>query len=107
MRGELGAAAAADLGLAPGTPLAAGGGDDQSATFGVGVVEPGELSIGTGSSTSWRLVEAETAPDPTGLIGVAPHVVPDRVIGEMVAVGTGTSFRWFRDAFGAGASYGS
>jgi sugar (pentulose or hexulose) kinase len=105
VRGELGAAAAAALGLAPGTAFVAGGGDDQSATFGVGVVEPGELSIGTGSSTSWRLVAAETAPDPTGLIGVAPHVVPGRVIGEMVAVGTGTSFRWFREAFGAGASY--
>ena len=105
VRGQLGAAAASALGLAPGTVLAAGGGDDQSATFGVGVVEPGELSIGAGSSTSWRLVDAEATADPAGLIGVAPHVVPDRVIGEMVAVGTGTSFRWFRDAFGAGATY--
>jgi xylulokinase len=37
---------------------------------------------------------------------VLPHVVPGRYLHEMVAAGTGTSLRWFRDALGAGMSDG-
>ena len=38
-------------------------------------------------------------------LGVLPHVVPDRYLHEMVAMGTGTSLRWFGDALApAGAS---
>ncbi|HUO72570.1 MAG TPA: FGGY family carbohydrate kinase [Solirubrobacteraceae bacterium] len=41
-------------GLRAGTVLAGVGGDDPSAVLGCGVTEPGELSIGSSSSTSWR-----------------------------------------------------
>ena len=51
--------AAPELGLAPGTVLVAGGGDDPAAALGSGVVNPGDVSIGTGSSMSWRMVAEE------------------------------------------------
>lgn len=103
-RGVLGTAAH-DLGLVPGTTLVAGGGDDPAAALGSGVVNPGDVSIGTGSSMSWRVVGAEPRPDPTGLIGLMPHVIPGRYLHEMVVTGTGTTLRWFRGAFGEGMSY--
>jgi xylulokinase len=96
---------AALIGLAPGTLLAAGGGDDPSAALGCGVTEPGELSIGASSSTSWRVVATRPSVRAGSPLGVLPHVVPGRYLHEMVAVGTGTSLRWFRDALRAGASY--
>ena len=103
-RGTLGAAAA-DLGLLPGTILVAGGGDDPAAALGSGVVNPGDVSIGTGSSMSWRVVATEPRFDPTGLIGLMPHLVPGRYLHEMVATGTGTTLRWFRGVFGDEMTY--
>ena len=103
-RGELGAAAH-ELGLLPGTLLVAGGGDDPAAALGSGVIEPGDVSVGTGSSMSWRAVAEQPMFDPTGLVGLMPHVVPGRHLHEMVAVGSGTTLRWLRGAFGRGAQY--
>jgi xylulokinase len=103
-RGVLGRTAY-EIGLLPGTMLVAGGGDDPAAALGSGVVDVGDVSIGTGSSMSWRAVDEAPRPDSTGLIGLMPHVVPDRYLHEMVVVGSGTTLRWFREAFGLGAHY--
>jgi xylulokinase len=100
-RGVLSTGAASELGLPAGTTLAAGGGDDQAAMLGSGVVRPGAVSIGTGSSMCWRIVTADPMPDQSERISIARHVVPSLHIYEMVAVGTGASLRWFRDSLGA------
>lgn len=101
---------AASIGLRAGTVLAGGGGDDPSAVLGCGVTEPGELSIGSSSSTSWRVVATRPTVSADSPLGVLPHVVPDRYLHEMVAMGTGTSLRWFREvtapAGTAAPSYG-
>ena len=103
-RGTLGEAAY-EIGLLPGTVLVAGGGDDPAAALGSGVVNAGDVSMGTGSSMSWRVVEVGPKFDPTGLIGLMPHLVPGRYLHEMVATGTGTTLRWFRGVFGDGLTY--
>lgn len=103
-RGTLGRGAY-DIGLQPGTMLVAGGGDDPAAALGSGVVNPGDVSIGTGSSMSWRVVAERPTFDPTGLIGLMPHVVPGQYLHEIVAAGSGTTLRWLREAFGNGARY--
>jgi xylulokinase len=103
--GVLGSREAAAVGLAPGTILAGGGGDDPASALGAGVVNLGDLSVGTGSSMSWRTVVREPMLDPAGIIGLAPHVVPERLIREMVVVGSGTTFRWLRGLLGGGRSY--
>ncbi|NJC73250.1 hypothetical protein HC031_26540 [Planosporangium thailandense] len=105
VRGSLSAAAAEQIGLAADTLLVAGGGDDPAAALGSGVVSPGDVSIGTGSSMSWRIVGDQPRFDLTGVIGLMPHVVPGRYLHEMVATGTGTTLRWFRAAFGDDRSY--
>jgi sugar (pentulose or hexulose) kinase len=87
-------------------PLAAGGGDDQAATLGAGAHAPGDLCAGTGTSSDWRLVTDDPTPDADLARGdLAPHVVDGRYIFEVCIESTGSSFRWFRDAFGNGADY--
>jgi len=105
IRGSLPASSAAEIGLAAGTLLVAGGGDDPAAALGSGVVAPGDVSIGTGSSMSWRIVGDQPHFDPTGVIGLMPHLVPGRYLHEMVATGTGTTLRWLRAAFGDERGY--
>jgi xylulokinase len=91
------------IGLAPGTMLTMGGGDDPSSCLGCGVVAPGSVSIGASSSSSWRVVSERASVDPAWPLGVLPHVVPGRFLHEMVAVGTGTSMRWLRQLFSQAA----
>lgn len=100
-RATLSSKAAELLGLAPGTILSAGGGDDQSATLGSGVTDSGDLSAGTGTASCWRLVSSRAAADPRERADVSAHVVPGRYVYEMTIAGTGLSLRWFRDQFGA------
>jgi sugar (pentulose or hexulose) kinase len=100
-RARLSAAAAEQIGLAPGTILAVGGGDDQAATLACGVIDVGDVSVGTGTSSCWRLVTDRGSEDQRGLADFTAHVVPDRSLYEVAIAGTGTSFRWFRDVFGA------
>ncbi|MEI6688184.1 MAG: FGGY family carbohydrate kinase [Thermoleophilia bacterium] len=107
VKGELLAEPAAQLGLLPGTIIAGGGGDDQSAMLGCGLIDAGDLSIGCSSSTSLRIIATEPVFDETGMIGVCPHVVPDRYIGEIVVTGPGTSLRWFRETLGADTDFES
>lgn len=103
---ELDADAARLLGLRPGVPVAAGGGDDPGATLGAGAVDAGDLCAGTGTSSDWRLVTGAAEPDTALARGdVARHVVAGRYLFEVCIESTGSSLHWFRDAFGGGASY--
>jgi sugar (pentulose or hexulose) kinase len=103
---ELGADAARQLGLPPGVPVAAGGGDDPAATLGAGAVDSGDLCAGTGTSSDWRLVTGVSEPDTKLARGdMARHVVSGRYLFEVCIESTGSSLRWFRDAFGGGATY--
>ena len=62
--GRLTASSAAELGLEPGLPVAAGAGDTAAAMFGTGLREPGrvQLTIGTGG----QIVSAVDEPAPGG-----------------------------------------
>lgn len=62
--GEVTAAAAAETGLRPGTPVAVGTVDALSEAISVGVVAPGDLMIMYGSTTFFILVTERPHPDP-------------------------------------------
>jgi len=98
--GELSAAAAGDLGLPPGLPVAMGGADDAAATLGGGAASPGEVCVGTGTAANWRTVLARCEPDLSARGDVSPHVVPGRYLHELAIESTGASLRWLRDALG-------
>jgi xylulokinase len=89
------------LGLPTGLPVAAGGGDDPATVLGAGILKPGTINIGTGTSSAWRVVIGpEPRHDPQNRVDLGFHVVPDRFLWHGIIDGTGAALRWFRDNCG-------
>lgn len=103
--GRLGDAAATELGLPAGIPLAFGCADDHAATVGAGAVAPGAWSVGTGTCSSWRRVIDGFRPEPEGRFDCSPHAVPGLFIHEATIDSVGSTLRWFRDQILPGRSY--
>ncbi|HAK53977.1 MAG: xylulokinase [Vicinamibacterales bacterium] len=100
--GRLSTGAAAEAGLAAGTPVVAGGGDQSAGAVGMGIVRPGAVSATIG--TSGVVFAATDAPalDSEGRVHTFCHAVPGRWHVMGVTQAAGLSLRWFRDRFGAG-----
>jgi xylulokinase len=97
--------AAAATGLALGTPVVAGGGDQAANAVGVGAVSPGVIAMSLGTS---GVVFASTdypAVEPEGRLHAFCHAVPDmwHLMGVMLSAAG--SLRWFRDTVAPGTSY--
>ncbi len=99
--GELSRSRAEDLGLPPGIPVAAGGGDNAAAAVGVGVVAGGLLSSSVGTSGVLFAATDSFAPDPSGRIHAFCHAVPKGYHLMGVTLSAGGSLSWWRDALGA------
>jgi xylulokinase len=95
--GELTTAAAAELGLAAGIPVVAGGGDGVCAGVGAGSVKPGATYNYLGSSSWIATTSDEPILDPAMRTFVWAHAVP----GAYHPCGTmqtaGASYAWARD----------
>lgn len=92
---------ASELGLPPGLPIAAGGGDNAAAAVGTGIVREDVVSSSIGTS---GVVFAHTAgcrPDPAGRIHAFCHAVPGAYHLMGVTLSAGGSLRWWRDVVGA------
>ncbi|HEU4847496.1 MAG TPA: xylulokinase [Rubrobacteraceae bacterium] len=100
--GELGRSVAGELGLPPGLPVAAGGGDNAAAAVGVGVIDAGLLSSSIGTSGVLFAPADEFAPDPSGRIHAFCHAVPGEYHLMGVTLSAGGSLRWWRETLGKG-----
>ena len=91
--------AARQTGLQEGTPVVGGGGDQAAGAVGNGIVEPGVLSVSTGTSGVIFAYMDKPAVDPLLRTHTFCHAVPDKwhVMGVMLSAGG--SLRWYRDAF--------
>ena len=99
--GEVTAKAAKDCGLKEGTPVVAGGGDQQCAALGVGVVREGSIKSTTGTGT-FLLAYSDTPKfDSKIRVLCSRHVVPGAFVVEASMFTTGSALRWFRDNLGA------
>lgn len=97
---------ATDLtGLAAGTPVVAGAGDQGAGAVGMGILEPGSVSATIG--TSGVVFAATDAPtrDPLGRLHTFCHAVPGRWHVMGVTQAAGLSLRWLRDTIAPGVSY--
>jgi len=98
--GELSGDAAEELGLKPGLPIIAGGGDQQCSALGLGVINTGQAKATTGTGTFVDLVIDQPIPMTMDIpIYSFPHVVKGKWVLEGVVPGTGTALNWFRDNF--------
>ena len=91
---------AALTGLAEGTPISTGTGDQQCAAVGAGVVEPGfaELTLGT-SGVLVVATEKPVLPD-SGIMMVPASGAWGLYDVEGIQLGAASSYRWLRDELG-------
>jgi ribulose kinase len=101
--GTLTAEAAAHLGLAPTTLVAQGGVDALVGMVGLGVAQPGQLALITGSSHLLFGVLADAGMSAAGLWGAYPDVLyPGRALIEGGQTSTGSIVNWLRRISGGG-----
>ncbi|TFG11406.1 xylulokinase [Candidatus Thorarchaeota archaeon] len=95
--GELTTKAAESMGLERGTPIIAGGGDQQCAALGVGVVEEGMIKATTGTGTFILAHSDALRLDDERRVLCSRHVVPESYVVEASMFTTGSALRWVRD----------
>jgi xylulokinase len=98
--GTLSAGAAKELGLAAGTPVVGGAGDQAAGAVGNGVVTSGIVSATLGTSGVMFAHADQPVRDPLGRVHTMCHAVPGKwcVFGCMLSAGG--SLRWLRDTLG-------
>ncbi len=97
---EISGLGAATSGLARGTPVVGGGGDQPAGAVGNGIVRPGVVSATMGTSGVVFAHAEELGYDPLGRLQRGCHAVPGawHVMGVVLAAGG--SLQWFRNELG-------
>ena len=98
--GRLTPAAAAELGLQVGTPVATGAGDAAAAGIGIGAVSDGDAFLSLGTSSQVFVTAAAHKPRPETMIHAFAHGLPGRWF-QMAAMLNGAScIAWVAKAIG-------
>jgi xylulokinase len=97
--GKITAGAASETGLAEGTPVMAGGGDQSAGAVGAGAVRPGVVSLTLG--TSGVIFATTDAPlvEPEGRLHAFCHAVPGKWHFMGVTLAAAGSLQWYHDTF--------
>ena len=88
-------------GLAAGTPIVAGAGDQAAGAVGMGITRPGTVSATIGTSGVVFAATDRPALDPKGRLHTFCHAIPGRWHVMGVTQAAGLSLRWLRDLFSA------
>jgi xylulokinase len=83
----------------------AGAGDQQAAALGVGVIEPGIVSVVLGTSGVVLAALADYERDPQARVHAFCHAVPETWEAMGVMLNAAGALRWFRDTVAPGVSY--
>jgi len=102
---RISSAGAVATGLAAGTPVAAGAGDQGAGAVGMGILAPGSVSATIGTSGVVFAATDSPIKDRLGRLHTFCHAAPGRWHVMGVTNGAGLSLRYFRDTFAPGASY--
>ena len=92
-------------GLAAGTPVVAGAGDQGAGAVGMGILAPGSVSATIGTSGVVFAATAAPTRDPQGRLHTFCHAVPGRWHVMGVTQAAGLSLRWLRDTIAPGVDY--
>jgi xylulokinase len=103
--GVVSARAAELTGLAPGTPVVGGAGDQAAGAVGNGIVEPGIVSCTLGTSGVVFAHTDRAVWDPLGRVHTFCHAVRDKWHVMGVTQGAGLSLQWLRNQLTPGVSY--
>jgi xylulokinase len=103
--GAVTAAASRATGLAEGTPVVGGGGDQAASAVGNGIVEAGVASCTLGTSGVVFAHLDSPVYDPGGRVHTFCHAVPGKWHVMGVTQGAGLSLQWFRNRLAPGEDY--
>jgi xylulokinase len=103
--GRVSATAAAATGLAEGTPVIAGAGDQAAGAIGNGIVNAGVVSCTIGTSGVVFAHMQSPQYDPAGRVHTFCHAVRGAWHVMGVTQGAGLSLQWFRNSLAAGMGY--
>jgi xylulokinase len=103
--GRVSAKAAQETGLAEGTPVVGGAGDQAASAAGNGIVEPGIVSCTIGTSGVVFAHLDKPAYDAAGRVHTFCHSVTGAWHVMGVTQGAGLSLQWFRNQLAPGVSY--
>lgn len=92
-------------GLAEGTPVVAGAGDQAASAIGNGIVAPGRVSCTIGTSGVVFAYLQKPAYDPDGRVHTFCHAIPNAWHVMGVTQGAGLSLQWFRNRFAPETPY--
>ena len=98
MAGRLTPSAAADLGLAAGTPVLTGTTDTALEVFGAGAIAPGDATVKL--ATAGRICVVTEGPHPNPYLVCYPHVVEGLWYPGTATRSAASAFRWYRDTIG-------
>lgn len=103
--GRITAEVAALTGLAAGTPVVGGGGDQAASAVGNGIVAPGIVSCTLGTSGVVFAHMERVQYDPAGRVHTFCHAVKGKWHVMGVTQGAGLSLQWFRNQLAPGVDY--
>lgn len=103
--GQVSSAAAEATGLAVGTPVMAGGGDQAAGAVGVGAVTEGIVALALGTSGVVFATTNRPFYEPAGRLHAFCHAVPDRWHLMGVMLSAAGSLRWYRDTVAPDLDY--
>ena len=89
--------AADETGLAEGTPVVGGGGDQAAQAVGVGAVQPGIIALTLGTSGVVFATTPEALIEPQGRLHAFCHAVPGRWHFMGVMLSAAGSLQWYRE----------
>ena len=95
--GQVSGAASGQTGLAPGTPVVAGGLDTALGLTGPRPAVPGRLTVTGGSFWKQTVVAPAPAVEPAGRLRTICHVRPGQWLVEGIGFYAGFALRWLRD----------
>jgi xylulokinase len=98
-------AGAALTGLAAGTPIVAGAGDQAAGAVGMGITRPGAVSATLGTSGVVFAATDRPATDPGGRLHTFCHAIPGRWHVMGVTQAAGQSLKWLRGLLAGADSY--
>ena len=97
--------AARETGLAPGTPVVGGAGDQAASALGNGIVTPGVVSCTLGTSGVVFAHSQQPRYDTAGRVHTFCHAAKSAWHVMGVTQGAGLSLQWFRSQFAPGVDY--
>ncbi|MHA1270969.1 MAG: xylulokinase [Candidatus Helarchaeota archaeon] len=86
-----------ETGFKEGTPIISGGGDQQCAAVGNGVIKEGRVKVTTGTGSFILAYIDKILRDPKRRILTTCHAIPNKYVLEASVFTTGAVYRWFRD----------